>query len=1148
MERHSQIPWQECRYLDLKSNAKKQETNKRMEDPSWLCKHKTLLQRFLSTSILVNVVHHMRKTDKLSAQEAGLIQEMGSLRDKVHSLVEFLSVTDPQGAILQSYLRKSHPIEYNLITVHDSVVHQHKDALLQRLKVENENSSYQGIGSSYSSTLLLIESVSDLQQREHDLIQVSVNRGAGPLHGRALGLDKLIAPLTRVSTAPRVTLTVGVAGSGKSRLVRRFIRIWSGGQIYPDLSLVIPIPCWELSSFDRLSVERMLRLFVPYDNMDVIVFNEACKVLLIFDGLEEFRQPLDFADAPPTSDPRREIPISDLITNIVRGNLLPGATLWLLSRPGIGAKVPAGLVDRVTEVSPLSQTQIKDYVNHCITNTLDVYSLPEENSKSGTSSLSDSHTYIPDDVSFQVWTYLNSQKPLLILCTVPAICHIIVTTLSRLQKGETDAASLPRTLTEVYAHFCWPHISIPDSGSSGSIRKPLSTLGRLAFYSVLRRSHTFSETELRTYGFDVPPQVGTFGYRILRRKRSWSSDNVAWQFKHTSMQEFLGALFYYVSSRRGMFDLFSESAVSWPRIGFHSHYRAALQKTNQSDVAAQGNLDLFMRFLSGLLSPTTSALLGGPLGVGREEQLTQRTMATSLLQNAVTASGGDAVSMRSVTMVMCLAELQQGEWLRSVEEDLLNCDLRGKLKGGLCSVLAYLLQVSDACTDEVQLSNCLDSSSLKRLLPQLLYCSKLRMENNEFKEGAMELLGSLLSAKECHIQTLSLAENSISSKGVKPLSRALLVNRTLTTLDLRGNNIGAKGAKTLCEALKMNQVLVTVNLQSNQIEDDGARALAEVLQSNRKLTTLNIQKNNIGPDGVKKIADALKKNQTLQDLNVSSNHLGDFGTVALAQALMDNHTVHTLSLQSNSVSDRGIKTLSHALQSNRGLSSLNLRENSIGVAGAKDIAKALKVNTCLRELDLTANLLHDEGVTAIAEAIRVNRAITSLHLQWNFMKAGAAKSLSQSLMSNTCIQLLDLQENALGDNGVISLASALKTNSSLNVLYLQGVSAGKAGAVALAEALVVNETLHTLDLRGNSIGMEGAKAFSSALKINRNLRSLNLQENSLGMDGAIFIATALRGNHQLTYINLQGNGIGESGAKVVSDAIKAGAPECVVDI
>uniref|UniRef100_A0A8C2J608 NLR family, CARD domain containing 3 n=1 Tax=Cyprinus carpio TaxID=7962 RepID=A0A8C2J608_CYPCA len=1051
MDRHSHIPWQEYCCLDLKTNAQKQDTN-----TGWLRRHQTLLQRFLSTSILVNVVHHMRKADLLSAQEAGLIQEMGSLKDKVHLMVEFLSVTDPHGSALQTYLQCSHLTEYNLITVHDSVVRRYKDALIQRLK-EDENSLAQVPGNS-NSTLLLIECVSDLQQREHDLVQVSVNRGAGPLHGRVLGLDKLIASLTRGSTAPRVTLTVGVAGSGKSRMVRRFIQLWSTSQIYPELSLAIPIACWELSSFDRLSVERMLRLFVPYDNMDIILFNESCKVLLILDGLEEFRQSLDFADAPPTSDPRREIPVSDLIANIVRGNLLPGATLWLLSRPGTGAKVPAGLVDRVTEAPPLSRTQIKDYINHY--------------------------------VSSQVWTYLNSQKPLLILSSVPAVCHIIITTLSRLLKLDSDATPLPRTLTEVYAHYCWPHLSGSDT-PSGGIRKPLSTLGRLAFYSLLRRRYTFSETELRTYSVDIPTQGSMLGCRILQRRQSWLSDSVGWQFTHTSVQEFLGALFYYISSRRGMFDLFSESSVCWPRIGFHSHYRAALQKTNQSDAAAQGNLDLFMRFLSGLLSPAAAALLGSSLGIGQEEQLTQRTTASTLLQNTVTGTGGDAVSMRSVTIVTCLAELQQVEWLRSIEDDLINCNLRGKLKGGVCAVLAYLLQVSDTCTEETQLSNCLDSSSLKRLLPQLLYCSKLRMENNEFKEGTMELLGSLLSAKECHIQMLSLADNSISSKGIKPLSRALLVNRTLTTLDLRGNNIGAKGAKTLCEALKMNQVLVSVNLQNNHIEDEGARALAEVLQSNRKLTTLNVQKNGIGPEGVKKIGEALKKNETLQDLN----------SLQMIQSMNVNELLiglsHVSSLQSNSVSDRGIKALSHALQSNQGLSCLNLRENSIGVAGAKDIAKALK--------------------------------------------------LTKNNVSVVCFSV-SLQENALGDNGVIALAFALRSNSSLSVLYLQGVSAGKSGAVALADALVVNESLHTLDLRGNSIGMEGAKAFSSALKKNRSLRSLNLQENSLGMDGAIFIATALRGNHQLTYINLQGNGIGESGAKVVSDAIKAGAPDCVVDI
>ncbi|XP_076826473.1 NLR family CARD domain-containing protein 3 [Brachyhypopomus gauderio] len=1140
MEMNLQIPWQEDCYMDLKSTSPKSVTRNKMEDAGWLRKHQKMLQRFISGPLLVDVVNHLRKQDQLSTEGVGLIQGAGCMEDKVRTLVDLLCVSDPQGSSLRAYLQGSYPEEHSLVILYESVVQHQKDSLLQVVR-EDKSLTKQGVNHTSEPALLLVEGVSDLQQREHDLIQVLVNRGAGPLHGRPLSLDKLLAPLTRVSTAPRVTLTVGVSGIGKSRLVRQFVHLWCMGKICPEMNLVIPVSCWELSSYERLSIEKLLRLIAPQDNTDLILTSSVCKVLLIFDGLEEFRSPLDFSEAPVTSDPRRELPISDLITNIVRGNLLPCATLWLLSRPGVGAKVPAGLVDRVTEVPPFSRTHIQEHL-------LNVLKHLQENSTTPLPSPvpSNSHTHASRSPSEQVWAHLNSQKPLLLLCSVPGICHIVTTTLSRLVRVESEDMPLPRTLTEVYAHYCWPHLSSTNAPSNGSIRKRLATLGRLAFYSLLRQRSTFSEADFRTYGADtVPPAPGTLGHRVLRRERSWSSDGACWRFVHSSIQEFLAALYYYTASRRGVFDLFSESSVSWPRIGFQNHYRAALQKRG---TAANGSLDLFMRFLSGLLSVASGTLLGGALGVGREEQVNQRTVATTLLQNAVVGSGGDSVSMHSVATVTCLAELQQGEWLRSVEEDLIGCRLRGKLKAGVCAILAYLLQVSDACADETHLSNCLDSASLKRLLPQLLYCSKLRMENNEFKDDAMELLGSLLSAKDCRIQSLSLADSSISSKGVKPLSRSLLVNRTLTILDLHGNNIGSRGAKTLAEALKMNQIITSLNLLSNHIEDEGACVLAEVLKSNRKLATLNVQKNAIGPDGVKKIADSLKQNQTLQDLNVSSNQLGDQGALFLAQALAVNHTLCTLSLQSSSVSDKGMKALTQALRCNRGLTSLNLRENSIGVEGAKAIARALQENNTLRELDLTANLLHDEGVTAIAGAVKVNRALTSLHLQWNFMKAGAAKALAQSLHGNTSIHLLDLQENALGDDGVTSLAGALKVNSSLAVLYLQGVSAGKVGAVSLANALTVNRTLHTLDLRGNCIGMGGAKALSSALKTNRSLRSLNLQENSLGMDGAIFIATALRGNHQLTYINLQGNGIGESGAKVVSDAIRAGAPECVVDI
>ncbi|XP_041938799.1 NLR family CARD domain-containing protein 3 isoform X1 [Alosa sapidissima] len=1136
MDKRSHIPWEEDCYIDLQSTNHKTGPQKEKE-VSWLQKHQPALECLVYSSVLEGVVSHMKKAGLLTHSEAGLVQKAASLPDRWHTLVELLSIKDPQGSKLQSFLVTSYPMEYQLISQYDTVVQQQRTVLLQRFREEAEtpshksvNQSHQAEDSSSPPALLLIEGVSDLQQREHDFTQLSVTRGAGPLYGRPLGLDKLLLPLTRTSPAPRVCLTVGLAGSGKSRLVSHFARLWGLGQIHQEISLVLPVACWELGSCERLSADRLMRMLLPQGS-ECVTVTSAYKTLLVIDGLEELRSPLDFAEAPATCDPKREVPVADLITNIVRGNLLPGAMLWLLCRPGVGARVPAGLVDRVTEVPPLTPMEIRQLLRtHRLT-----HARAEE----------------------IIWAHLDAQTPLMVLCTAPTTCGLIMDTLLRALDAGLEDRQLPQSLTEVYVHYCWP-LREESEWMRNSVRKQLATLGKLAFYSLLRGRHAHTESEARAYGLELPPPPGSLGCRVLRREAGvcGSGAMCVWRFTHLSLQEFLAAVFYYLSARRGMFDLFSESSVSWPRIGFLSHYRAALQRADQSHAAAQkssqshatANLQLFLRFLTGLLSPATADTVSGALGLGRDEHAAHRVAVATALQAAVTGLGGGTVSMRCVSLVACLAEMRQGELLRSVEEDLIGCGLRGRLTASACAVLAYLLQVSPACADDTNLSMCLDHGALKRLLPQLLYISKLRLESNEFKDDAMELLGSLLSAKDCHIQSLSLADNLVTSKGAKPLSRALLVNRTLTTLDLRGNTIGPKGAKSLAEALKMNQALVTLNLQNNHIEDEGARALAELLQTNRKLSCLNLQKNNLSADGVRRIAESLKKNQTLQELNMSGNQLGDVGAVALAQALTVNHTLSSLRLQSSSVSDRGVAALTQALCSNHGLITLILRENSVGVDGAKAIAKALQKNHTLQELDLTANLLHDDGVTAIGKAVKVNRALTSLHLQWNFMKVNAAQALAQSLLSNTHLQLLDLQENALGDDGVISLATALKTNSSLSVLYLQGVSMGKAGAVALAEALMINQTLHTLDLRGNSIGMVGAKALSSALKTNRGLRRLNLQENALGMDGAIFIATALKGNHQLTYINLQGNGIGESGAKVVSEHIRAEAPECVVDI
>ncbi|KAM3859391.1 NLR family CARD domain-containing protein 3 [Diretmus argenteus] len=1120
LDRSKRITWQEDCYVDLQSTSCCLSKKGEMDDVSWIHKHQHQLQRFITTPFLDGVLSHLRTLDLLNTAEGAQIHAAGQLQDQVEMLTTILTSKNPQGSdALQAFIENSDSQVSQLIIKHDSMVKEHKEVLLQRYDPHRVSCPRLNIS---SRALRVVDGLSDLQQKEHDLMQVEATRGGRRNHLRQLGLAKLFDPLTRVSLPPRVSLTVGVAGIGKSTCVRHFIRQWSEGAICTDVSFVLPFTFWELNSFEKLSAERLVKLAFPHLTDPGLVLSGSCRTLLILDGLDEFRCSLNFSDAAPCNDPKKEVSIDDLVTNIIRGNLLPDAAVWATSRPRVASVIPGGLVDRVTEIPGFSPKDIQTFLNHYISET---------------------------DFATKIWTHLESHKILMMISYIPCICWFVADTLRYLLESGLQE-SFPRTCTELYAHFCFMRAEVgePRGRESvkmeqlhGSNRKLLGNLGRLAFYGLLKHKYTFSEQDFKTYGIDLPSTQNSLGVGILVREES--AICTAYRFTHLTIQEFLAATYYHVASKRAIFDLFSESAMSWPKIGFQNHFRSALQHSQQAE---DGHLDVFVRFLTGLLCPAVVKPLTGLLPLGKDDG-NQKSWAAGFLQGLL-VSGGTVVSLRAVNLAYCLQELQHTELLRSVEEDLRLGSLAGKLARPQCVVLGYLLQVSPECSEETNLTACLSYATVKCLLPQLLYCSNLRLENNHFKDDVMELLGSLLSAKDCHIQKISLAENAISNKGAKALSRALLVNRTLTTLDLRNNNIGSKGARFLAEALKMNQVLVSINFQNNAIEEEGAQALAEVLQSNRKLVSLNVQKNSIGADGAKRIADALKTNQTLTELILCSNQLGDKGTIALAQALTVNHTLLSLGLQSNSISNRGMTALTKALRLNRGLVSLNLRENSIGVEGAKDMAHALYENSSLQELDLTANLLHDEGVQAIAGAIKVNRGLTSLHLQWNFIKTSATKALAHALLSNSTMQLLDLQENAIGNEGVIVLAEALKTNASLRTLCLQGVSAGRSGAIAMAEALLVNQTLHTLDLRGNSVGMEGAKALANALKNNRSLKSLNLQENSLGMDGAIFIATALKGNHQLTYMNLQGNGIGESGAKVISDAIRTNSPDCVVDI
>ncbi|XP_061206634.1 NLR family CARD domain-containing protein 3 isoform X3 [Neopsephotus bourkii] len=1064
-------------------------------DEAWINRYHKQLVRSISPQFLEEIICYLRQLDLLTAEEAEWAQEARSLPEQVRAVVDLLAGKGSFASqSLQTFIETTNSQLYLYITVYEPMVQKHLENL----------QSYYGNGLEIGSlqrltNLLLVEGLTDIQQKEHDILQIEATKGLQNV-SKSIPLEKLFLPLSKVSIPPRISVTIGVAGIGKSTLVKLFVYTWAKGEINRDIIFVLPLTFRELNTYEKLSAEKLICSAFPHITEPNCISAGAARTLLILDGLDEFKTPLDFSNTVVCTDPKKEIQVDNLITNIIRGNLLREASVWVTSRPAAASQIPGGLVDRMTEIRGFAAAEMKDFLDQMFLDN--------------------------KDLSGQVLHHISANRSLHAMCTVPGFCWICGSSIGYYLKHSTDqpqeTTGVPKTLSEIYSYYFkmalssdWPEKpreTLRIEQAVNNSRKIVGSLGRLAFYGLLKKRYVFYEQDMKAYGIDLSLLQTSLCSQLLLKEEMQSF--TAYCFSHLTLQEFLAAIYYYTAAKRAIFDLFTESGMSWPKLGFLNHFKNAVQRSLQAE---DRQLDIFVRFLSGLLSPQVNKLLAGWLLV-KDEHNSFRSQAVGFLQGCLNTDY--AISSRAVNTMHCLHEIQHTEVAKMVEEAMKNESLAGMLTPVNCSALAYLLQVSDICTEETNLSNCLTYNICKSLLSQLLFCHNLRLDNNRFKDNVMELLGSMLSVKDCHIQKLSLAENQISNKGAKALARSLLVNRSLTALDLRNNSIGPTGARALADALKQNQVLLSLNLQHNTIKEEGATFLAEALLTNHRLTTLHLQKNAIGAHGAKRIAEALKQNCSLKELI----------------------------LQSNSISSAGVTALTAALCSNKGLINLNLRENSISKEGGPAIAHALRTNSTLRKLDLAANLLYDEGGKAIALGMKENRALKSLHLQWNFIQAKAAAALAQALQSNSSLASLDLQENAIGDEGMVALSAALKLNTTLAHLHLQVASIGVAGAQALAEALMVNKSLQILDLRGNSIGVAGAKAMADALKVNRSLCWLNLQENSLGMDGAICIATALKGNHGLTYINLQGNRIGQSGAKMISDAIRTNSPSCVVDV
>lgn len=552
--------------------------------------------------------------------------------------------------------------------------------------------------------LLLVEGLTDLQVKQHDFVQIETTKGIRNV-SKKIPLEKLFLPLSTFSIPPRISVTIGVSGMGKSTLVKLFVHSWAKGEMGKDFVFVLPLTFRELNSYDKLSAERLIRLASPHLTELSLLAIGTSKTLLILDGLDEFKTTLDFSDAIICTDFRKEIQVDNLVTNIIRGNLLRDVSIWITSRPTATNQIPGGLVDRMTEIQGFGDTEIKDFLDHVLV----------EN----------------QDLSNRVMDQLKANRSLYVMCTVPAFCQICGSSIGYFLKSadqSPETLSVPKTLSEIYSYYFKMSLCSEWQGKQreaprieqvvNNNKKVMSCLGRLAFYGLIKRKYVFHEHDIKAYSVDLSSLHISLCNRLLLKEET--SFLTIYYFPHLSFQEFLAATYYYAASKRGLFDLFVESGMSWPKLGFLNHFKNAVQRSLQSE---DGHLDLFVRFLAGLLSPQVNKAMSDWFLV-RDEHHGYRSQVVGHLQSLLGAD--QAVSCRTVNLMRCLHEIRHTELADSLEEAIKNENVAGMLMPVNCSALAYLLQTSEVCAEEANLSSCLTYHTFQGLLSQLLYCSNLR--------------------------------------------------------------------------------------------------------------------------------------------------------------------------------------------------------------------------------------------------------------------------------------------------------------------------------------------------------------------------------------------------------------------------------------
>ncbi|KAG7454252.1 NLRC3-like [Solea senegalensis] len=617
----------------------------------------------------------------------------------------------------------------------------------------------------------------------------------------------------------RRVMTKGVAGIGKTVLTQKFTLDWAEDKSNQDVQFMFPFTFRELNVLKKKKfslVELIHHFFTETKEAGICRF-EDFRVVFIFDGLDECRLPLDFHNTEILTDVTASTRVDVLLTNLIRGKLLPSARLWITTRPAAANQIPPDCVDMVTEVRGFTDPQKEDYFRK---------------------------RFRDEEQARRIISHIQTSRSLHIMCHIPVFCWITATVLENMLKTR-DGRELPKTLTEMYIHFLVVQSKVKkvkyDGGAetdqhwSPENRKMIKSLGKLAFEQLQKGNLIFYESDLTECGIDITAASVYSGVftQIFKEERGLYQDKV-FCFVHLSVQEFLAALHVHLTFITSGTNLLSEEPTTsqWsiqtkkPKLN-HLHQSAV----DEALLSPNGHLDLSLRFLLGLSLETNQKLLRGLLTqTGSGSQTNQETVEYIKKKISENLS-----AERSINLFHCLNELNHRSLVEEIQESLTSGRLSTKtLSPAQWSALVFILLSPGKDLEEFDLKKYSASEeALLKLLPVVKASNKALLSGCKLSGRSCEALSSVLSSVSSSLRHVDLSNNDLQDPGVKLLCDGLKSPHcSLETLSLSGCLVSEEGCSSLTSALNSNPShLRELDLSYNHPGDSGEKLLSAGLKS-----------------------------------------------------------------------------------------------------------------------------------------------------------------------------------------------------------------------------------------------------------------------------------------------------------------------------